>query len=347
MCHTAYLLWSAILTECRKLPAFSELLIPVLFVISIGTVNYEILPFGYTFATSSISNLPHFNIIAVGDFDCKPETIDTVDNIIRLNPELVIALGDFSYEDTADCWLDIVDPIDEKMKIVIGNHEAESSLEQYLEHFNLTEQYYSFNYQNVHFLMLSDYVSYEFGSEQYDFVNNDLQDAATDPNIDWIIVSHHTHPYASTSSSVVPSIPSWARLYHPLFEKYGVDIVLQGHQHNYQRTYPLEYNSDTPEEPIISDNNGRKYYIDPDGQIFATVGTGGATLHYPEGKSFYTDTQYVGWGLLNIAIINEDVPKVRQQTEQGQITQLIATFYANEGQEKIDEFTIEKLKARP
>ena len=31
--------------------------------------------------------------------------------------ELVLGLGDYSYEDTADCWLDIMEPIDQKMKI--------------------------------------------------------------------------------------------------------------------------------------------------------------------------------------------------------------------------------------
>jgi hypothetical protein len=32
--------------------------------------------------------------------------------------------------------------------------------------------------------------------------------------------------------------------HHPLFQKYGVDLVLYGHNHYYERTYPLAYNDD-------------------------------------------------------------------------------------------------------
>ena len=46
------------------------------------------------------------------------------------------------------------------MKIAIGNHEVEeeSKLTQYMEHFGLSNQYYSFDYQNVHFTVMSDNV---------------------------------------------------------------------------------------------------------------------------------------------------------------------------------------------
>lgn len=328
--------------KLRKLLAPLALSITVL---CLGAVHIESFLFPYALAAYSSSYLSRFNIAAVGDFDCTSKTIENMDNIIQLDPELVIALGDLSYRDTADCWFDIVDPVDEKMKIVIGNHEVESSskLNQYMNHFNLTEQYYSFNYQNVHFVMLSDYLPYEIGSEQYDFVNSDLQNAAADPEVDWIIVSHHNHAYASEEDSVGGFATSWIETYHPLFRDNGVDLVLQGHQHNYQRTYPLEYNNDEPINPIIAGNSTG--YFDPDGQIFVTVGTGGAALHEPLGKAFYTDTLYIGWGILNIVILNYDVAGARQQGEQGQTTKLIGTFYTYD-LEKIDEFTIEKSRAR-
>ena len=59
-----------------------------------------------------------FNIVAVGDWDCTGETEDTVDNIIDQDPELVLALGDFSYSGDADCWLELIEPIANKTKIV-------------------------------------------------------------------------------------------------------------------------------------------------------------------------------------------------------------------------------------
>ena len=39
--------------------------------------------------------------------------------------ELVLGLGDYSYEADADCWLDTISPINNKMKISIGNHDSE------------------------------------------------------------------------------------------------------------------------------------------------------------------------------------------------------------------------------
>jgi hypothetical protein len=51
--------------------------------------------------------------------------MDTVDNIISKSPEVVIGLGDDAYEPDVDCWFDIVEPIDDIMKNVIGNHEIE------------------------------------------------------------------------------------------------------------------------------------------------------------------------------------------------------------------------------
>src|ERR687896_463491 len=182
-----------------------------------------------------------FNFAAAGDLGCTPQTINTVNNILDKNPELIVGLGDYSYEDTADCWLEIVQPIDDKMKIAIGNHEVEmeSKFAQYIEHYNLTSQYYSFDYQNVHFTVMSDYVPDEIGSEQYTFVQNDLAKAAANPNIDWIVISHHSQKYASTQNYDIPEEREWNNIYHPLFEQYNVDLVLQGHQHNYQRTYPI------------------------------------------------------------------------------------------------------------
>jgi hypothetical protein len=55
-----------------------------------------------------------------------------------------------------------------------------------MSHYNLTKQYYSFNYQNVHFTVIStELLSNDtHGVEQYEFVNADLASAASDPNID-------------------------------------------------------------------------------------------------------------------------------------------------------------------
>ena len=91
---------------------------------------------------------------------------------------------------------------------------------------------------------------YEQGSEQFEFVKHDLMKTKTNSSIDWIIVYYHQPMYTSKTSH--EGLASLRDLYHSLFHEYGVDLVLQGHVHNYQRTYPLIYNSENPSNPTIT-----------------------------------------------------------------------------------------------
>ena len=56
-----------------------------------------------------------------------------------------------------------------------------------------------------------------------------------------------------------------------------MDLVLQGHNHNYERTYPIVFNSTDLSNPIETSTNTTTY-TDPDGKIFVTVGTGERVL---------------------------------------------------------------------
>src|SRR5215208_5427853 len=95
---------------------------------------------------NSASSLSDFNFAAAGDWACTDDTTNTVNNILDKTPELVLGLGDYSYEDSADCWFDIAKPIDGITKIAIGNHDIGADLEALMNHFGLTEEYYSFDY---------------------------------------------------------------------------------------------------------------------------------------------------------------------------------------------------------
>ncbi len=269
-----------------------------------------------------------FNFAAAGDWGCTDDTTDTVNNILGKNPELVLGLGDYSYdEDHADCWLKKVKPINDKMKIAIGNHDIEK-LNIYTNHFGLREQYYSFNYYNVHLVVLSTELPYKPFSSQYEFVENDLSKAASDPNIDWIVVYFHKQMYTSPSNH--DDYPTLRSTYHPLFDEYGVDLVLQAHNHNYERTYPIKFNSNSPSNPIATTTNTNTY-TDPNGQIFATIGTGGVSLYAFTGKADHFVKQYGDFGILNIDVTNEP-----------QSSSLTGKFYANNGK-IIDQFIINKL----
>jgi Calcineurin-like phosphoesterase len=268
-----------------------------------------------------------FNFAAAGDWGCTDDTTDTVNNILGKNPELVLGLGDYSYDDDpAECWLKKVKPINDKMKIAIGNHDMEK-LNIYTNHFDLREQYYSFNYYNVHLVALSTEIAYKPFSSQYEFIENDLSRAASDSNIDWIVVYFHKQMYTSPSNH--DDYPTLRSTYHPLFNEYGVDLVLQAHNHNYERTFPIKFNSNSPSNPIATTTN-TDTYTDPDGQIFATIGTGGVSLYAFTDKADHFVKQYGDFGILNIDVTNEP-----------QSSSLTGKFYANNGK-IIDQFIIYK-----
>jgi len=103
--------------------------------------------------------------------------------------------------------------------------------------------------------------------------------------------------------------------------------VLQGHEHNYKRSYPIKYNISNSTNSLITDTNIHNY-TNPQGRIFAIVGTAGAHLFPLFAKAPYIASQYMGHGFLDVTITNN-----------GRI--FIANFYANDGSVK-DQFTINK-----
>jgi Calcineurin-like phosphoesterase len=283
-------------------------------------------------ATNGSTGLADFNIAAVGDWGCDSETEDTVDNIISKSPEMVLGLGDNGHEhNNVDCWFEIVEPIDDIMKTVIGNHEIEDgNLDEILEHYDddfQSKQYYSFRYSNTFVLVMSRETEYEEDSEQYEFVEESLEDASSDPSIDWIIVAVHRQMYGSPTDNVGHEELDLRDAYHPLFEKYGVDLVLYGHNHYYERNYPLAYN-DSDDEPIITTREETNY-SNPDGQIFITIGTGGESIFEFTDRKPYVVSQFdEGFGFLDITI-----------TDGGK--RLVGIFYENDGSIE-DEFTVTK-----
>lgn len=273
-----------------------------------------------------------FNIAAVGDWACNDNSQNTLKNIVSKKPELIIALGDLSYQRTAECWFDIISPVDNITRIVRGDHDNDFRMSQYMQHFNMSKEFYSFNNGNIHFLIMSTEIPYELGSEQYEFVKSDLENASTNSTIDWIITAYHQPAYISQNDckGCSPRV-TLRELYHPLFDKYNVDLVLQAHNHNYERSYPILYNSKDSENPLIVNSNKNSYNYDIDnshGVIFATVGTGGGELNNFEVKVPYVVTQHRGFGFLNIELTNNG-------------TRLNSTFYANDGT-LADHFTIDK-----
>jgi hypothetical protein len=287
-------------------------------------------------------NLQKFNFVTAGDFGCGDEANRTIDGMIKKNPELFIALGDLSYDKSSLCWINTIIPLgnDTMVKLVFGDHDLTKKMvkySDYMNYFNMIKPFYSFNYQNVHFLAMAtaknSIIPYQIGSEQYNYVQEDLMKAHNNKSIDWIIVYSFRPFYSSvTSHSGQRELPD---TYHRLFDKYGVDMVLQAHSHNYQRTFPLRYN-ESSYLPLLHPeivNKEHTLYKNPNGTIFLTVGTGGAELQNFTGIAPHIVEQLESHGFLNVDI-----------SSSSKELKLVGTFYENTDMNKKDHFSISKEK---
>jgi hypothetical protein len=288
---------------------------------------------GYEFEADGDKEKKEFNFAAVADFACSKNTKKTIDNIEEKQPELVLALGDLSVDNTADCWFNEMSPLKGKIMITLGYHEmkgGKSKLNQYTNSFDLDKLYYSFNYENVHFITMSTLSPFNVTDGQYKFIEKDLKKASENDDIDWIVVTSYGPFY--TSPSKHPAKNDIRNIYHPLFDRYGVDLVLQGHNHNYQRTYPVIFNPDKASKPTVTNTFTTGYNGSKDGIVYAIVGTAGEGFHPLEGQQPYIATQFGGkLGFLDIQVSNGNPH-----------TNMTGTFYDNKGSNVTDHFTIEK-----
>ena len=252
------------------------------------------------------------DFVVAGDYGCDSKTRQTIKDMVEQDTDLAFALGDLSEVKNPNCFFDIISKLDnkDKFKIALGESDTDSNevrsssrFSDFVRHFDLESPFYSFDYKNVHFLAMSTgksvFIPYAPGSAQYEFINDDLSKAANNTNVDWIIVYGYRPLY--TSPTIHPSTEILRETYAPLFEKYGVDLVMTSHNHNYQRSYPLVYNVAHSREPIIKDVNA-SYYSMPGVPIYVVVGTAGNNLYDFRGQAPFMVTQFRETGFLHVNI---------------------------------------------
>ena len=182
-----------------------------------------------------------------------------------------------------------------------GNHEAtyRNGKNEIFKHFNiaLTQQdtskgiYYSFDYGNTKFIMLdtNDLSSKKIKDDQYNWLVNTLKNNKSK----WTVVSMHNPIYSvgkwgSNSSQNAISLSLREQL-SDLFAEYGVDIVLQGHDHTYSKTYPIGTGGTIQTELEYKNISGINYCTNADGVVYVMNGAAGnQSRSYVDGdKSFY------------------------------------------------------------
>ena len=156
----------------------------------------------------------------------------------------------------------------------LGNHdyETQNGAPYFAAHFLPTEtvppnargRYYSFNWGGVHFISL-DTNSPTAGSpdaldEMLAWLENDLANSRAF----WRIVYFHHPPFASGHHENSPGSVIVRDRIAPILDRHNVSLVFSGHEHSYQRTFPMR--------------GGEPAYSGP-GTVYITTGGGGAALY--------------------------------------------------------------------
>jgi hypothetical protein len=85
---------------------------------------------------------------------------------------------------------------------------------------------------------MSFYIRGYSGGAQTEWLRRTLEDARRDDSVDWIIVQMHQDA-ASSSATGNGSDRGIRETWLPLFDAYQVDLVLCGHDHDYERSFPV------------------------------------------------------------------------------------------------------------
>ncbi|WP_339281966.1 metallophosphoesterase family protein [Paenibacillus sp. FSL H8-0282] len=158
---------------------------------------------------------------------------------------------------------------------VTGNHdEVDEDATYYTSHFNLPDNgakgsiagtSYSFDYGPVHVTVLNTESNLK---KQTEWLKEDLKN--TDKK--WKIVAMHRPAYGGNSYK---KVENWT----DIFDTYEVDLVLQGHNHEYSRSYPLRGGKIVPEGEI---SKGAKR-----GTVYVVTNASGGKFNEKKEDQFY------------------------------------------------------------
>lgn len=160
---------------------------------------------------------------------------------------------------------------------VPGNHEDgenELSTHTVLPNEETGKEYYSFVYVNTYFIMLdtNDLNSDgKLSDTQYSWLENTLKKAQNNEKIKWTIVGMHKGPFTAGSHAYDADVIAMRVQLNPLFVKYGVDLVLQGHDHTYSVTNPVGADG----KAVATERDSRNALVNSEGVIYMNLGTMG------------------------------------------------------------------------
>ncbi|MBV9356646.1 MAG: metallophosphoesterase family protein [Chloroflexi bacterium] len=153
---------------------------------------------------------------------------------------------------------------------------------------NLRGMWYSFKAGSVRVISLNnDDVCYQDGGDSYvrgysggaqkAFLERTLKNARADPDIDWVVVCMHQVAMSSAANFNGADL-GIRQEWQPLFDQYGVDLVVSGHEHHYERS--LAVRGADPDSPTL-----RPHVVSTDtsevdtsqGTVYMIIGGGGTS----------------------------------------------------------------------
>lgn len=252
-------------------------------------------PIGFRTAPARAVDAP-VNVLVFGDSGTGSDDQRALRDQMETVPiDLVLHTGDLAYMSGTQQQLEdyVFGVYEELLASVpffpsIGNHDNRTaSAGPYLEVFALPEnggegqreRRYSFDWGPIHFVALD---TERDGDEQARWLERDL--AATD--LPWRIVFAHRSPF---SSGVYGPSGTWREHYVPVLSRQGVQLVLTGHDHHYERSRAL------------------------DGVTYVVTGGGGASTRHPSAREFTALAE----GVIHFVLLKIDGDELRVHAVDG------------------------------
>ena len=200
---------------------------------------------GETWAAAPLVEAPTLRIAAVGDVgDGSADFHETAAEMYlagRDHPfDVVFLLGDNIYPkgDPADLQARVIDPLQPlldagaELRAIIGNHDVvvEGYGDEQLVRLGMPGRWHAVERDGV---LLVGLDSEHDDPEQLRWLEQTLATSRAT----WKIVALHRPPY---SGGYQGSDVAIRELYTPIFRRHGVQLVLSGHDHDYQRSRPIE-----------------------------------------------------------------------------------------------------------
>ncbi len=229
-------------------------------------------------ATGQVQTAPEpgtpFSFMAFGDSGEANEAQYALAKVMEKYPvPLIIHTGDLVYPSGAasEYVRRFYDPYRELLRRsafypVAGNHDYDDTLGAPMwaafvlprngPTGSVPEEHYWFDFGDVRFVGINSNRSYE---TLRDVVAPWLEKVLADAGNRWKVVFFHHPAYAHGK---YPPSGKIRTLLVPIFDRYQVDLVLNGHDHMYQRTYPLRQEQVvTRDSAHVSAGNGTVYVV--------------------------------------------------------------------------------------